>query len=1580
MSSYTTLPIAIVGVSCRLPGKARSLDSLWPILAEGRDAVSEIPPTRWAASRYLHPRRDMPGRTVSVRAGIVEDIHSFDPAFFGISRTEAEAMDPQQRLLLELAWETLEDAGIKPSTLSGSDTAVFVGAASPDAGTSHADDICATTPYSMTGTNLSIISNRISYIFNFHGPSMTIDTACSSAMHALHQACRELASGGAGMALAGGVNALLAPYPFVGFSQAHMLSPEGRCKVFDASGDGYVRAEGGGLVLLQPLDAALAQGRRIHAVIRGIGCNSDGRTQGIALPSAAAQEALLRDIYEAAGCSPARLAYVEAHGTGTAAGDPVEASAIGRALGMRRQTPLWVGSVKCNVGHLETASAMAGLMKALLVLRERRIPPQIHLHHINPSIDRKALNLRFPLRAAPLPRVDGLPCVGVNSFGFGGANGHVLLEAANPAPRRRRIHAVPPLFLSARSETSLRALAKACAERIEASPADYYDLAAGMVFRREALSRRLVVEGSTPEAVAASLREVAATPDTPVSNMTTGEVTAVATSSDAPRTAFVFSGNGGQWAGMGRALLENPAFAARAEEVAALMRRLSGRDLLEALRTATPEDMAHTDTAQQLLFLVQAGLCAALDAEGIRADAAFGHSVGEVAAAWYCGSLSLKEAVRVIYYRSLHQERTRGTGRMAAASVGAEAALKLCARYGDIELAGVNAADAVTLSGDGEALSRLGEELKAQRVFFRMLPLDYAFHSSRMDGIRQGLLTDLYGLRTRAPRLRFISTVTGKTLTGGCPASYWWENVRRPVNFHNAVQTALGMGVRHFLEIGPHSILLRYLRSGISRADCADGGAVDGWAGGTLTRDSGQEQFRAAWRTAWAHGWPLDMARHFPAPGNFVSLPPYPWNHEAIRMAPTPECAGFVANRGDHPLLGRRLPGLTVWENVIDLESSPWIGDHKVGEAVYYPAAAFLEMALAAAHRASGGDGQAALCNTSILRPVIFRERQPMVLRTVVDATDGEVRILARPYMRDEPWTLHARGRMTRAEAAPARHDAVRSPETFGSMMPAGELYRVTEQANMRYGPVFRPVEYCRRKGDTLLAGFSPAPEGEKNAWEAGMLIPPPLLDGGLQLLFPLIADLVEQCPAPRLPYWFGRCVLLRPGRPAFALARKIRASRRTVVCDVSLLDAEGSELLRLEGGHARTVEALAAPRPSTYATFLVPQPHPLSALPEGLPSPESLAAGLLVQAGELASTEDWRHYRDEILPLRELAGLALARELGERAAGSCPPELAARLHHGLTARGEAIAASLPPFTEVWRTLMAEAPGDAAANLLLANAHKALLDDAAPTPPGSSLWTAYRRQEYREDSALVGYALEGLLAVAPAAARILEIGAVPACLGRLMAPGLRGHCRVLAAVGEADLEQLRLACAGLETAPEDAPLDMLRWDAEREAAPVKAHVAVAFHCLHRADDIPAVLRHCRDALHEEGLLILAESAPNLAEDVLFGQDSTWWSASDTGAEPVSRLLAPEEWRRALQQAGFDDIQEIRPDPAVPRFLLLARAGNNAVSETKEQSVPAGGKASSTATWLLCTDSDTPALVRELLNRLVDTATARRDTV
>ena len=1489
--SILTFPIAIVGLACRLPGGVASLDDLWALLCAGRDAVTQIPADRWSVQRFFHARRAMAGRCVTKSAGIIENIYDFDAEFFGISRTEAEAMDPQQRLMLELAWEAFEDARLFPAALAGSRTAVYVGAASPDAGTSHADDMCATSPYSMTGTNLSIISNRISYIFDLHGPSMTIDTACSSSMHALHQACQTLASGGADRALAGGVNVLLSPYPFVGFSQAHMLSADGRCKVFDATGNGYVRAEGGGLLLLQPLDAALAQGRRIHGVIRAVGLNSDGRTQGIALPNGAAQESLLRAVYGAADVDLDNMAYMEAHGTGTAVGDPIEMGAIGRALGAGRARPLLTGSVKCHVGHLETASAMAGIFKALLVLRQRRVPPQIHIRKLNPAIDFAGLGLRVPLRMAVLPRTPGLPLAGVNSFGFGGANGHALLEAAPTSPRRRvrasgafRLpQAVPsaPFFLSARSEASLRQLAGLCARRLEEAPESFAALAAGMARCREVQPHRLAVTGADAATVAQALRAVEERVDAeqghaPVMGECLGVFRGRPSANSAAGVAFVYSGNGSQWAGMGKTLLHGDAVFARAvREVSALLLPLCGRDMAGLLDAGvTPELLALTEVAQPLLFMVQVGLTEALRARGLHPDMVWGHSVGEVAAAWACGALSLPDAALVIHHRSSQQGRTRGMGRMAAVNLSPEEAQALpAALAGLLEVAGVNTPGSVTLAGDADILRELEQELHERNIFFRMLPLDYAFHSRSMDGIEEPLCAALRGLRPRRGRIPFISTVTGGRLDGRrLDAHYWWRNVRCPVLFAQATACALEAGARLALEVGPHPVLQHYVRDGLRRA------RLEGGVTGTLVRnDQCVAALDRAWRKAWVMGWPLRMEALYPQPAPEADLPAYPWNRQTIRTAPTPESEQWLHGAAAHPLLGWCRPGQDVWENTLDLSSHPWVKDHQVGESVFFPAAAYLEMALAAARETRPGWTPVELVNTTIYRPLIFREDAPLKLRTTVGAADGEVRILGRSFMRKEEWVTYARGRMVESHApTPRPCDAVRDPESFGEALDAQALYALTTRANMHYGPEFRPVEALWRRGNTILARLAlrtppsaanavPSGLSDTSGVAEGMLIPPPLLDGGLQLIFQLIDEDVRQRPAPRLPYWFERCTLFCPGVPVFALASLVRASQRTVTCSLDLLDAEGRVLLRLEEGRARLAERLAAPgTPRYYAQHLTPVPRAGETF--ALPAPDAAAAEARRLCAEWAASPQCRRHSEELVPLRHTAVLAMALECLEKiagntvlrpeealAAGRWPQERQALLYHLLELLERHGAAQrvpqapapvgtdskdskdstgdgwllerpqwLPDFDDIWHTLLRDDPSGVVETQMLGRA-AALLRQGGALPPVAE--DVLHEQFYRfspvlrRNNTLAAQAVRAWLKDCPEGARphVLEAGAAPGglfhalfqMLFRAQSPDMReGLCRYT--VTDADATALE-KMAGQTSVPPGGSVRFVPW-------------------------------------------------------------------------------------------------------------------------------------------------------------------------
>ncbi|HTI80915.1 MAG TPA: type I polyketide synthase, partial [Acetobacteraceae bacterium] len=687
--------IAILGGACRFPG-ANSFSEVADILLTGRDALAGDRPSLWVHDRYRHPAPRTRGRTYTFDHGLLDNVDRFDVELFGISPREAQQIDPQQLLLLEVAHEALEDAGLSRTALAGTRLGVFVGASFCDHFHRRLMDVATLDGYFMTGAAMSILSNRISHAFDWKGPSLTVDTACSSALVALHLACQALRSGEVDTAVVGAVNLLLAPEPFVGFAQASLLSPTGRCRPFSAAADGYVRSEGAGVVVLRRRDA-LAPDDAPRAWVLATGSNSDGHTNGISLPNAATQSALLRQVYADAGVTPDELCYLEAHATGTAVGDPIEARAIGETLGRARARPLPVGSAKSSFGHLEAASGMVGLFAAMTVLQSRALPQLAHFAAPNPNIDFAALGLEPTCVGRPLAD-DEAAIVGINSFGFGGTNAHAIVTSDPPAssPARRTSAAVgtpPPLVLSAQSAPALAELADRWTDFLADLPEqELAPVLRGAARGRASYDHRLAVHAATPGALSEALQAWRrGTPD----------AAAVEGHASPGALGFVFSGNGAQWAGMGQlAMRENAAFRDAFRALDPMLAARLGWSVLEALNAPDPDRMRRTDVAQPMLFAVQYALVEALATAGVRPAAVAGHSVGEIAAAWACGGLDLGAALDVLVTRSALQQRTHGLGRMAVCGVDAATVRAIFAEHDlALEVAAVNAPRAVTVAG-----------------------------------------------------------------------------------------------------------------------------------------------------------------------------------------------------------------------------------------------------------------------------------------------------------------------------------------------------------------------------------------------------------------------------------------------------------------------------------------------------------------------------------------------------------------------------------------------------------------------------------------------------------------------------------------------------------------------------------------------------------------------------------------------------------------------------------------------------------------------------------------------------------------
>jgi acyl transferase domain-containing protein/acyl carrier protein len=800
-----TEPIAIVGIGCRLPGGVHNAASFWTLLANGVDAVTEVPADRWDAAKLYDPDPLAPGKVSTRWGAFLGEIDGFDAAFFDISPREAARMDPQQRLLLEVAWDALEDASQNPSRLAGSAAGVFVGvhSHSNDYWTLQAENPASLDAYAGTGTSHSVLAGRLSYLLDLRGPSLAVDTACSSSLVALHLAAQALRGRECDLALAAGVNVILAPEFTVAASRMQMLAADGRCKTFDERADGFVRGEGCGVVVLKRLSDAVAAGDPIRAIVLGSAVNQDGRTNGLTAPSGRSQEALIRRALDLAGVPPQELGYVEAHGTGTPLGDPIEMEALGAVIGSGRTAPCLVGSVKTNLGHLEGAAGIVGVIKTVLALQHGSVPAHLHFRRLNPHITLPDA-LAIPTALTPWPAGRARRCAGVSSFGWSGTNVHVVLEAApsvsTPASSAARDAVLLPL--SARSETALVALARSYGDALD-GPERLEDLVYTAAVRRAHHEHRLAVVGGSAQAMREALSAYLAQGSHPaviagLDRKTRGPI------------AFVFPGQGSQWPGMGRRLLiQEPVFRETLERCDEEIRREAGWSVIERLTTVA-HDLEGIDEVQPTLFAVTVGLAALWQSWGIRPGAVVGHSLGEIAAAHVAGALDLGDAVRVICRRSRLLRGLSGRGAMAAVDLTFEDARAALEGLEDrLSVAVSNGPRSTVISGDPAALEALLGRLRALNVFGRLVKVDVASHSPQVDEVALDLRRALDGIKPRTGIVPIYSTVTGRPIDGATlDAAYWTRNVRQPVLFGAAMEQVLEDGFSTVLEVSPHPILL----------------------------------------------------------------------------------------------------------------------------------------------------------------------------------------------------------------------------------------------------------------------------------------------------------------------------------------------------------------------------------------------------------------------------------------------------------------------------------------------------------------------------------------------------------------------------------------------------------------------------------------------------------------------------------------------------------------------------------------------------------------------------------------------------
>jgi phthiocerol/phenolphthiocerol synthesis type-I polyketide synthase C len=1610
--------IAVVGMSFRFPGTDAS--RYWTDLLNGQDLVTTVEPGRWAQETFRHPNKNHPGTSYTFAAGSIGDVSGFDAGFFGISPREAAQMDPQQRLLLEMSWEAFENAGIKPSSVKGTKTGVFIGISSADYAYRFAEDLGAVDSTVATGNTASISANRISYVFDLRGPSMALDTACSSSLVAFHQACQSIASGESTLAVTGGVSLHLHPYGFIAFSKASMLSKRGKCSVFDAAGDGYVRSEGGGIFVLKDYEKALADGDPIIAVVAASAVNSDGKKSGLTVPSSQAQATLLRETYADAGIHANDIDYIEAHGTGTAVGDPIETRALGDAIGKLRSKdkPLLIGSVKSNLGHLEAASGVAGLVKALYCVQRRTVPATIHLETPNPNIKFDEWNLRVA-RATTTLKQTGKLIVGVNSFGFGGANAHVILESAGT----QNISALPkqvkhgesanfPLLISAKTSAGLKATAKNFASFLRTQKhSSLYNIAYSAAFNRDWHEHRAVVFGDAPASVADALDRFSSglsansNSSTAANTSTEASVESGAAIANASTVAFVYSGNGSQWEGMGKRLLEeDPVFRQAVRAVDQIFKRYADFSLEAELAGRNGNGRyGRTEIAQPALFALQVGVTQMLRARGLMPAAVAGHSVGEVAAAWAAGALTLEQAVQVIYHRSALQGQTKGRGQMTAVSVGRETIVALLDEMklaDSISLAGVNSSRGVTVAGDVESLVVLEAALVKRQITHRRLDLDYAFHSPAMDSTEAGVLRELATLRPGETQAKFYSTVTGGLLKGDAlNASYWWHNIRKPVLFANAVRAIQATGVSVMLEIGPHAILRAYMIDGYKEQK------LTGRVLPTIARnDDRASRVWGALSQAMIAGAMIDWKLLFAQPGRFTELPTYAWQRESHTHAITADSLHLLQRQKIHPLLGYRLNQQELtWENQLDLHLNPSMADHVVGDATVFPGSGFVELALSAVRAWSreASDEQPLLLEVEELEiraPLMLSDELSKTIQLSIDAADGAISIKGKGQNTTDGWTLHATGRAPGETAGLlAALSLADLPKRDADFLGA-EHVALTEAVGLNYGDAFKAVERGWVDGATVWAKL--AAPAVIAAEMSNHLIHPAMLDCTFQLIIHLMKERVGlNAGIAFVPVKIGRVICRTDtATPVTVRATLHKHSPHSLTASFALFDVEGRAIAMVSEARFRSVRL--RKDISDHVRFLgyhgVPQPHPaqVQRTPAGLFA--DVEKRLTAVSTTLHNQGAYQRYDEEVAPLLDalcgafaaeyLSSLAVSGllsletidELLKTHAETAP--LYSRLMSMLVEDERAIATTspkgytllpsgdLPAARDIWNSLIADHPdrlqilnavGRVGSNLdgLLAGKFSAATlqprDGCYPTLFRHTLGADARR-ELREG--LRHAITEAMLHLAEGQRfRVIEIAhGTPLFATELYRVIDWDRCDyVLASTDVTSLEE----CARLHEKFPHLTIEKLLDVSSSTVAPEAPFDLVIVTCDFDHEAVErAALTYATNAIAPGGALALVALPPSRWTDFVFGGAHTWWRPQ--AGDRLSAMPLPASARqKQIESIGFSSAQviELGGDDLSCPYLVVAEGGAAFQSRVAEAATRKDVVSSRLPAWVLLLD-------------------------
>ncbi|WP_053404616.1 type I polyketide synthase [Persicobacter sp. CCB-QB2] len=1174
-------PIAIVGIGCRFPGEVNSPKEFWEALKSGFNGITEVPEDRWSITEYYDPNPDKAGKIKQKKGGFIKDIDKFDAEFFKIFPKTAERIDPQQRLLLEATYNAMEDSGMKLENFKGSNTAVYMGVFMNDYWDIQASQAQRNhvSPHVPMGVSLTSIANRLSWQYDLKGPSVTLDTACSSSLVGVHLACNAIWNNESDMALAGGVNLIIRPESSLMMSKGNFLCPDGYCKSFDARGNGYVRSEGVGVMLMKPLSKAIADGDDIYATIKGTSVNSDGYTEdGFTVPNPDAQAAMLRQAYKNAGIAPHEVGFVEAHGTGTKVGDPIETSAFGQVFAEGRESdkPLVIGSVKSNMGHLEAAAGIAGIIKLTLSIKNRQIPQNLHFETPNPGIKFEEWKLKVPteLMAWPSEKVIG----GINSFGAGGTNAHAVLEAYEPekiAPAEEEgeklVNDISLYTISAQSEAALKAMVAHHISFLNNTTASLQDICYSLGKYRSNLQFRLSVAVGDKEELLEALE--AYLNDESRVGMVTSEDTGLK-----PKVGFIFSGQGPQWFGMGRQLMQTePIFKSVIDRIDAILSKLADWSLVEELSKSEEESrISETRIAQPAIMAVQIGLMEMWKAAGVQPEGVVGHSIGEVAAAYTSGALTLEQAVDVIFNRSRGQDKATGKGKMLAAAMTVEEAKKEIIGVEDVvSIAAINGPKMLTFAGDVAPLEEIAARLDSRDIFHRFLRVNVPFHSHHMEPLKDELIADLRHIAPKKADISLYSTVSGKQEDGTHLVSeYWYANVRESVYFTDAVRSMIQDGFNTFVEIAPHPVLAS------GAIDLLKEAGVEGALVASIRRKEAEKQiFMQNLGLMHQLNYPVQWEKACPGATQKVEVPTYAWQKESFWFE-TEEHKAKRTGTKVHPMLNSAVAsnvdeGNFIWDIQLDKNEEPYILDHQVDDVIIFPGTGHLEIATAAG-QASFGEQFGFLEDIRFENALFLPDDGEMPhVRLEISSLEGDYVISTKPRNQEEAeWTQHSRGKINALgdhfTSEPANLEEVKT--RVNRRMPIVPMYNELKNAGLLYGDTFRAITGLWTSKGEVLSEVTLHDDIEYGAERYN--VHPAVLDACLHTIFAGKKHEQDNKRGIYLPVGIDRFkVFAKPEKKVFTHVTISRVDDKFICGDFQVFNADGTLVAEIQGFTGKYIE-----------------------------------------------------------------------------------------------------------------------------------------------------------------------------------------------------------------------------------------------------------------------------------------------------------------------------------------------------------------------------------------------------------------------